>query len=339
MKVDFHPPPIVLSTAGLALFGLLLVLLQWAAPVVTPIMLALYMAALAAPLYVWMTKRGWASGWALAALVGVIVVIFIGLGILLLLSADRLRTGLGVYGGQIADQLAVLEIDTVAGAGVESRIGGSLSGVLLFFVAAVAKVAGTLVFSTMVVALLLLEIPRLRNLFAGPLADKPIMSVLPTLADTAVQYFLIRTRLNVFTGFGAFLGFWLLGVDYAWLWAILVFALSYVPYIGLLVASVPPVILAFAEYGLVRALLVIVAVAVINVGIENILAPVYTGRGLNLSPLIVFVAFFFWAWLLGPVGALLAMPITVLMLLAFEQDERTGWLAQLIGSARMRPSG
>ena len=82
------------------------------------------------------------------------------------------------------------------------------------------------------------------------------------------------------------------------------------------------------------ALLVVIGVTVINVSVENIVAPVYTGRGLSLSPLVVFIAFFFWAWLLGPVGALLAMPITVLIMLILQGDERTRWLARIVGNER-----
>ncbi|MCB0160345.1 MAG: AI-2E family transporter [Caldilineaceae bacterium] len=323
--------PILVSLAGVALVGFVLFLLQWAAPVVTPIMLAMYLAALAAPLFIWMSKRGWATGWSLVALVGVIALVFVGLGLLLWLAANRLSAGLSLYGGQIATQLAAVLADAPQAADNASAI---LNATLVYFVSAVVDVAGTLVFSTVVVALVLLEMPRLRALLDGKLRDRPFFHAAPALADTAVQYFLIRTRLNVFTGLAAFVMFWLLGIDYALLWGVLVFALSYVPYIGLVVASVPPVILALAEHGPMRALIVVSGVLIINVAIENVVAPVYTGRGLSLSPLVVFIAFFFWAWLLGPIGALLAMPITVLMLLVLQQDERTLWLAQIIGNER-----
>ena len=101
--------PILVSLVGVALVGFVLFLLQWAAPVVTPIMLAMYLAALAAPLYIWMSKRGWATGWSLAALVGVIALVFVGLGLLLWLAANRLSDGLSLYGGQIAAQVPQLK--------------------------------------------------------------------------------------------------------------------------------------------------------------------------------------------------------------------------------------
>ena len=104
-----------------------------------------------------------------------------------------------------------------------------------------------------------------------------------------------------------------LGVDYALLWGLMAFILSYVPYIGLFTAAVPPTILALAEHGLTRALIVVVGVILINLAIENIVEPQLTGKTLKLSPTVVVLSFFFWAWLLGPTGALLSMPITTLV--------------------------
>jgi predicted PurR-regulated permease PerM len=122
------------------------------------------------------------------------------------------------------------------------------------------------------------------------------------------------------------------GVDYAPLWGVTAFFLSYILYIGLLAAMVPPALLALAEFGWPQALLIVIVIVGINLAIENVVAPSYTGKQLKLSPTIVFLSFFFWGWLLGPVGALLSMPITVLLLLVFQANENTQWLARLIGN-------
>jgi predicted PurR-regulated permease PerM len=96
---------------------------------------------------------------------------------------------------------------------------------------------------------------------------------------------------------------------------------------------IPPTLLALAERGWGAALVVVVGITIINLTIENVLEPGYTGRQLQLSPTVVFLSFFFWAWLLGPIGALLSMPITVMLLLVFQRDESTRWLADLMGRA------
>jgi len=88
--------------------------------------------------------------------------------------------------------------------------------------------------------------------------------------------------------------------------------------------------LAIAEFGLPHGLLVIVGATVINLLIENVMEPSYTGKKLNLSPSVVFVSFFVWGWLLGPIGALLSMPITVMLMLILDKHESTQWLAKII---------
>jgi predicted PurR-regulated permease PerM len=94
---------------------------------------------------------------------------------------------------------------------------------------------------------------------------------------------------------------------------------------------IPPTILALAEFGLVRGILVVVGAVVLNLLVENVLEPSYTGKKLRLSPSVVFISFFLWGWLLGPVGALLSMPITVMLMLILNQHESTQWLAEIIG--------
>jgi predicted PurR-regulated permease PerM len=87
----------------------------------------------------------------------------------------------------------------------------------------------------------------------------------------------------------------------------------------------------------VQALIVVIGVTAINLLIENVLEPSYTGKRLSLSPTVVFLSVFFWSWLLGPVGALLSMPITVLLLLVFKNSESTLWLAKIIGKEDALP--
>ncbi len=121
------------------------------------------------------------------------------------------------------------------------------------------------------------------------------------------------------------------GVDFPLLWGILTFFLSFVPYIGLVLAVTPAVVLALAEFGVSRAVLVIVGVIVINVLAENVLSPMMMGRGLNISPTIVFLSFIFSAWLLGGPGAFLALPITLFVAVMLETFPETTWVARLMG--------
>lgn len=239
------------------------------------------------------------------------------------------------YGGLLDTQQAQLEglLDN-AGLG-ETQISDVLesnqfSDLMKSIAAMTVAVASDFIVSVVLTAFLLLESERFAKILQKSTAAHPVMQQMPALMKTAIAYFGIRTRLNLITGIGVTLLLLLLGVDYALLWGILAFFLSYIPYIGLAMAMIPPSLLALAEYGPWRALLVIVGITAINLTIENVLEPSYTGKRLSLSPSVVFVSFFFWAWLLGPVGAILSMPITVMLMLVLGGDERTAWMAQII---------
>jgi AI-2 transport protein TqsA len=128
-------------------------------------------------------------------------------------------------------------------------------------------------------------------------------------------------------------------VDFPLLWGILTFFLSFVPYVGLFLALTPAVVLALAEFGLSRAMLFIVGVIVINIVAENVLSPMLMGRGLNLSPSVVFLSFMVWVWVLGGPGAFLAVPITLFVIGMLETFPETRWLASLMGATSAPASG
>jgi len=140
----------------------------------------------------------------------------------------------------------------------------------------------------------------------------------------------VRIRINFVTALGLLVLMLVTGVDSALLWAVGAFFLSFVPYIGLALALIPPAVLAFAESGVLFALIIVVGGIVLNVIAENVLEPMWTGRALRLTTWLVFAMFFFWVWLLGPVGALVSMPITVLLVLVLQRNERTRWVAALL---------
>jgi predicted PurR-regulated permease PerM len=237
-----------------------------------------------------------------------------------------LQAGLSSYGALLSERVAELPPSLNRGGATAA----TLTGVLASFLGAVANVAGNFFFSVVLVAFMLLERRHFARL-ADSVRDRPFLGKTPELANTAVRYFGIRTRLNLITGACITVLLLVLGVDYPLLWGLCGFLLSYIPYIGLATAMLPPALLAWAESGPLYALLVIAGITALNFIVENVLEPSYTGKQLRLSPTVVFVSFFFWVWLLGPVGAILSMPITVLLMLVFGSDEKTRWLAEAIG--------
>jgi predicted PurR-regulated permease PerM len=121
-----------------------------------------------------------------------------------------------------------------------------------------------------------------------------------------------------------------LGVDYAVLWGLLAWFMGYIPSIGFMIALIPPVIMAYAQYDLQTALIVLVGYVLINGGVQNFYQPKVMGDRLRISPVIVFIGLFVWGYLLGGIGAIMAVPLTLLVLIIMENFEGTRTLAILM---------
>jgi predicted PurR-regulated permease PerM len=315
--------------------GLALFLIAWLAPVLAPLGLGLFLAAIAAPLFTWLERRGRSSGLALALTIGALVVVGGAIVWLTITSAHTLAESMIGYADALNaryDDVVPATDPTGAATTLRDVIPPEvLVGALQAAVDIALQVGSSLVFAIVIAALLLLDGPRLAHLVAGGMgSENPVFREAPALARAAVTYIVVRIRINLITALGMLVLMLVVGVDHAPLWAVGVFFLSFVPYLGLILAMVPPTILAFAESGPVAALAIVAGGTVLNLIAENVLEPTLTGRALRLTTWLVFGMFFFWAWLIGPVGMLLAMPITVLMVLVLQHNDRTRWVATLL---------
>ena len=149
---------------------------------------------------------------------------------------------------------------------------------------------------------------------------------------TVKQYMTIKTSISLLTGGAIYLWLVMLGVDYALLWGVLAFLLNFVPNIGSIIAAVPAVLMALVQLGSWSALFTGVGFLLANTIIGNVIEPRFMGKGLGLSTLVVFLSLVLWGWILGPVGMLLSVPLTMLLKIALESSEDTRWLAILMGA-------
>jgi predicted PurR-regulated permease PerM len=152
-----------------------------------------------------------------------------------------------------------------------------------------------------------------------------------TLAQKNVDYIIIRTKVNLAMGAGVAIILALLGVKYALFWGFLAFLLGFIPYIGFWLAVVPPMLIAWVSLGPVFALLVLAGSALVNFLAEYVLFPGLAGRGLELSAAVVFISLLFWGWILGGIGVLIAVPLTLFVQLICELSEETRWISVLLG--------
>jgi predicted PurR-regulated permease PerM len=148
-----------------------------------------------------------------------------------------------------------------------------------------------------------------------------------------LRYLKIKTLTSLATGVAVLAWVWFMGVDFPVMWALLAFLLNYVPTIGSILAAVPPVLLSVIQFGPGTGLAVGIGYLVVNTVIGNVIEPRVLGRGLGLSPLVVFLSLVFWGWVLGPVGMFLSVPMTMTLRIALQSHEGTRWLSILLGHA------
>jgi len=144
------------------------------------------------------------------------------------------------------------------------------------------------------------------------------------------SYIVLNTVFGLIAAVANTLLLWALGVDFALLWGVLSFLLSFLPNIGFVLALVAPTLLALLQFGVMKSVFVAVGFIVINTIVDNVIKPRFVGESLDLTPAVVILSLVFWGWLLGPVGALLAAPLSIAVKFLFESFEDVRWLAHLM---------
>jgi AI-2 transport protein TqsA len=166
--------------------------------------------------------------------------------------------------------------------------------------------------------------------FLGLSEDSPAMLSVQQFTGEVRQYVNIMTVINFLVAVGDTLILALLGIPFAALWGILAFFMGFIPSIGWWISLIPPFLIAWAQFGIGTAVIVLLSYVLINGGVQNIVQPKMMGKGLRISPLVVFISVIFWATVLGGMGALIAVPMTMIVMKILELSESTRWIAALM---------
>ena len=158
------------------------------------------------------------------------------------------------------------------------------------------------------------------------------ISYFSTILQNIRHYLAIKTLLCISVGILIYLALIIIGVDYPLLWALIAGVMNYIPNIGSIVATIPTVLFALVQLGLGGALWTLGSTMVIHNILGNFIEPRLMGRGLGLSTLVVFLSLLFWGFILGMVGMFLSVPFTMTIKIILEQNEKTKWLAILLGT-------
>ncbi|QVL47912.1 MAG: AI-2E family transporter [Thiocapsa sp.] len=316
-----------------------------ASSLITPFLLAVFIAVIATPPLRELRRRG-APNWA-AMLLVVLAISGLGsvLAILVTGSLDGFQESLPEYQERLkllVDDLArwldgvglhtsreALQtyIDPARVLGLAGDLVSGLSGVL----------ANAFLILLTVVFILLEAAGLPAKLRAALVSPETSTQRMHTVLDSINRYMGIKTLTSAGTGVVIWAWLTILGVDYAVLWALIAFLLNFVPTIGSILAAIPAVLLALVQIDLQSALLVALGYLVVNTLVGSILEPKIMGYGLGLSTLVVFVSLIFWGWVLGPVGMFLSVPLTMSLKIALDANPQTRPIAVMLGPEIREP--
>ncbi len=306
-----------------------------------PILLSLFVVLITYPIMRWLRGRGF-PGW-LAYTIVVLGVIAVG-GIFILflgVSLNGLYNTLPEYRDMLDQRLAGLE-QWLAGRNLQLEDVLKLDWfdptrlfqLILGFVQGLLGTLGNTGLTLLIFIYMLASASSfIDRLHMGLAANPPLLNRLQSFASSISTYLLIKSWLGALTALGQIILMLILGVNFAVLWGVLSFLFNFVPNIGFYISLIPPLLLALLEFGLPKAIILVIGYTLINNFFDVVIAPRYLGKGLDLSLVVTFLAVILWAWILGPIGAFLALPLTVMVKkLVLESFAETQLLASLMSA-------
>src|SRR6266704_2100930 len=326
-------PLLAAAALVIVVFGL-----KYSSDVLAPIFLAATLAILFTPALWWLEKKGLHPWLALVVMVlalggFIVLMIFILTTSLEQLSLhlpeyadllhqriDTLGAALGTIGVDLQETLNSMVVDTteVAHSAIDIALGVLSNGVAI-------------VFFLFLLFLMLVESRSVATKFQTRLqTGNTFVNQLGNYTRQIQKQYRIQSMSNLLSAVAITVELLLFRVDGAFLWGFLAFILGYIPNVGLIIAVLPAVIIAFILYGLGTAVVILILVIILNATMDNAVTPRIYGKGLNLPILLVFLSFLWWSWVFGFVGALLAIPATLLVKTLLQGRQETRFLVVLL---------
>lgn len=159
----------------------------------------------------------------------------------------------------------------------------------------------------------------------------PDLNRFRSISQDIQKYLGIKTAASAATGILATFTCVLFKIDFPLLWGLVAFLFNYVPAIGSILAGIPPVVLGLILHGFWPAVGVMACYLIVNVSIGNFLEPMLLGKRFGISTVIVILSVLFWGFIWGPVGMLLAVPLTMLVKVMLDNSSDLRWISALMG--------
>lgn len=334
-------PRALILLLGLAAAVVVIAGMKSIASILGPTVLALMLVIAAHPLRNWLERRGFAPWATVTITLLLIYAILIGLVAALVVSVARFAAILPEYQGKF-DELLGKARQLLGQYGVgEDQVQKALN----VDANRVFSVVGPALGSTFGVLSALLLVATLALFMAADASNytrrltilersRPhLVEALRTFSRGTREYLFVSTVFGLIVAVLDTAALWIIGIPLPILWGLLAFITNYIPNIGFVLGLVPPALLGLLEGGPLTMLVVIVVYSVINFVVQTVIQPKIVGDTAGLSVTLAMASLVFWGWVLGALGALLAIPLTLLAkAVLVDTDPSARWVKVLLSS-------
>ena len=332
--------PLVNAVVVFAGLAIVILAMRATSDVLSPLLLALVLAIAMAPLLGWFMKLGASASLALILTILVTVLFILGVVWLVGTSVQDFGDSIAAYESRIEEleqslgsTLAKLGVDPDTLAPDPKASPEALLKQTVEFASGIVSGAanwGVILLTSIFFLVEATAIPRKVKSITDE--GSPAVLRIVRLTRDLRQYVAIEAGVGFLTAVANVILLVAIGVDFALLWGILAFFLGFVPAVGIFIAIVPPALMALIQFGVPQMLVVIVGYIIINFVAVNLIKPRFVQKTVNISVLVTFLSLILWGWVLGPIGAILGVPMAIVIQAILDSTKETRWLAYLMGS-------
>lgn len=318
---DYKTPSYMRLIMIVAIVFIAVLGMKYTSEILGPVLLSIFISIIIYPVLRWLMKKGLSYNQSvILTLIGIFV---LGISIIWFLAVSLV---------QLIQSLPSLNISS---GGILAQYGNDIIKFIVSHIplSDITSLVALGIFMLFAVIFLVYELPQIKNrLEKGLGSDSTTYKRIIDLFYANIKYFVIRAKVNLIYGLGVAGILMVFDINFAVLWGLLTFVLGFIPYLGIIIAAIPPVLVAWAKYGIWGAIIMALFFVIINTVAESYIFPKLTGKGLQMSVFVVFVSLFIWGWILGPTGFLIGVPLTLIVIKYLEVFDETRWVAKLMVS-------
>ncbi|TGC10949.1 AI-2E family transporter [Methanolobus halotolerans] len=274
--------------------------------------------------------------------VGMVLLLFILItavfGLLTSVTVTQLSERIPVYETELTEYTETIvqyipSVEEISIQGILQDIVASLVGFGMRILNGIINATTTILLILFITTFLLLDSAGTSQKIKKELGEEfVLLEKLHDLGKVVMRYVIVRTETNLITALGITVILFIANIEFAIFWGVVIFIFSYIPFIGLTLASIPPALLALLQYGPAGAIILIISILFINLLADEVLFPSLAGRDLELSPSVVLLSLIYWTYVLGPAGAIISTPLIISIKIILESFEETEELSKLMNS-------